>query len=282
MRGNRRMKLKIIADSSANLVNMKDTAFASVPVCIYADEKVYVDDQDLDSVEMTEELLAFKGKTSTACPSIEEWIAEFEGYDEIYVVTLTGTLSGTYNSAVLAKEIYQEEHEEVKIHIIDSLSTGPEMHLLVEKISEWKKEGKTFEEVCEGMEEYQTHTRLFFSLQSVHNLVENGRLNRLVGAAIGKLGICLVGTASEKGELEVLSKCRGEKKTLLSYMEQIEKAGYKGGKIYISHVSNEPLAMVLKTALIEKYGQVPIEIYPTRGLCSYYAEKHGMLVGVEC
>lgn len=276
------MKFKIITDSSANIMSMEEVAFASVPISIYAGDKVYVDNQALDPVEMTEELLAYKGKTSTACPSVEDWMAEFEGYDEIYVVTLTGTMSGTYNSAVLAKDIYQEEHAEVKIEIVDSLSTGPEMHLLLDQILEWKKAGKTFEEVCEWIKEYKTHTRLFFSLASVHNLVENGRLNRLVGAAIGKLGICLVGTASEKGELEVLSKCRGEKKTLLSYLEHIEKAGYKGGKIYISHVSNEALAMALKAALIEKYGEVPIEIYPTRGLCSYYAEKQGMLVGVEC
>lgn len=276
------MKVKLVADSSGNLLELEGADFVSVPLSIQLDQKTYVDDENLDPIVLTQEMLAYKGKSSTACPSVEAWLNAFEGGEEIYVVTITSALSGTYNSAMLAKQMYLEEHENAKICVIDTLSTGPEMHLILEKIIEWKQQGKTFEEICEDIPEYQKHTRLFFSLESVHNLVQNGRLSKLVGLALGKLGIRLVGTASEKGELEVLSKCRGDKKTLASYMEHLNKAGYFGGKLYISHNCNEELALQLKQNVMMQFPNANIRIYQTRGLCSYYAENKGMIVGVEC
>lgn len=276
------MKVKLIADSSGNLLELEGADFSSVPLSIQLDQKTYVDDENLDPVLFTEEMLSHKGKSSTACPSVEAWMNAFEGADEIYVVTITSALSGTYNSAMMAKQMYQEEHEEVKICVIDTLSTGPEMHLILEKIVEWKKQGKLYEEICEEIREYQKHTRLFFSLESVHNLVQNGRLSKIVGIALGKLGIRLVGTASEKGQLEVLSKCRGDKKTLAAYMEHLKNAGYRGGKLYISHNCNEELALQLKQNVEKEFQNANIQIYQTRGLCSYYAENKGMIVGIEC
>ena len=130
------MKRKIVADSSCDMWELNGVDFAVAPMTISTDNKHYVDNQELDVHLMSEELAKYKGVSHTACPSVGSWLDCYEGYDEVFVVTLTGAMSGTYNSAMTAKGIYEEENENVKVHVFDSLSTGPEMRLLIEKLKE--------------------------------------------------------------------------------------------------------------------------------------------------
>ncbi|WP_054639693.1 DegV family protein [Lactococcus fujiensis] len=113
------------------------------------------------------------------------------------------------------------------------------------------------------------------------NLANNGRVNPLVAKAVGLLGIRIVGKASEKGDLDPLDKCRGEKRALSCIFDNMNKLGFKGGKVKIGHVGNETAAHSLKQIILSKFENTDIEIYPTRGLCSFYAEKGGLLVGFE-
>lgn len=177
----------------------------------------------------------------------------YDGGDIIYAATLTSALSGTYNAAMAAAAQYQAAHPEVKIHVFDTLSTGPELRLLMEKLIELDQKDLSFDAVCQEAKNYLKHTRLFFSLQSMHNLAQNGRISKTVAAAIGLLGLRIVGTASEKGELEPLAKCRGDKKAVTEFIRQLK----------------------------ELWPQADILIYPARGLCSYYAERGGILLGAE-
>ncbi len=118
-------------------------------------------------------------------------------------------------------------------------------------------------------------------LASMKNLANNGRVNPLVAKAVGLLGIRIVGKASEKGDLDPLDKCRGEKRALSCIFDNMNKLGFKGGKVKIGHVGNETAAHSLKQIILSKFENTDIEIYPTRGLCSFYAEKGGLLVGFE-
>ena len=118
------MKRKIVADSSCDMWELNGVDFAVAPMTISTDNKHYVDNQELDVHLMSEELAKYKGVSHTACPGAGSWLDCYEGYDEVFVVTLTGAMSGTYNSAMTAKGIYEEENENVKVHVFDSLSTG--------------------------------------------------------------------------------------------------------------------------------------------------------------
>lgn len=273
---------RFIADSCSDMFQIEGVDFVSVPLTISTDTSDYVDDQDLDIKGMLDDLAAYKGKSGTACPSVERWLEAFEGADTIYIGTMTSTLSGTYNSALVAKDLYEQSHPEVKIHVFDTLSAGPELRLLMEKLIELDRSGMEFEEVCKMGEDYMQKTRLFFALKSLHNLAQNGRVNKVVAAAAGALGISVLGTASTEGTLEPVSKCRGDKKVIAGFLEEIGKAGFTQGKIRINHVENLTLAEKLRDAILEKYPDAEIMIYEARGLCSYYAERGGMLVGVEC
>ena len=276
------MKRKIVADSSCDMWELNGVDFAVAPMTISTDNKHYVDNQELDVHLMSEDLAKYKGVSHTACPSVGSWLDCYEGYDEVFVVTLTGAMSGTYNSAMTAKGIYEEENENVKVHVFDSLSTGPEMRLLIEKLKEMIEEDLTFEEIVEKGQDYLKHTRLFFALKSLHNFAMNGRVNKAVASAIGVLNISIFATASEEGTIQQISKCRGEKKVVKSMIEHLENAGYHGGKVRISHADTLKLAHSVRDKILELYPHADIIVYSMGGLCTYYAEIGGLLVGCEC
>ena len=276
------MKRKIVADSSCDMWELNGVDFAVAPMTISTDNKHYVDNQELDVHLMSEELAKYKGVSHTACPSVGSWLDCYEGYDEVFVVTLTGAMSGTYNSAMTAKGIYEEENENVKVHVFDSLSTGPEMRLLIEKLKEMIEEDLPFEEIVEKGQDYLNHSRLFFALKSLHNFAMNGRVSKTVASAIGVLNISIFATASEEGTIQQISKCRGEKKVVKSMIEHLEDAGYHGGKVRISHADNLKLAHNVRDKILELYPNADIIVYPMGGLCTYYAEIGGLLVGCEC
>lgn len=276
------MKRKIVADSSCDMWELNGVDFAIAPITISTDNKHYVDNQDLDVHLMSEDLANYKGTSHTACPSVGSWLDCYEGFDEVFVITLTGSMSGTYNSAMTAKGIYEEENENVKVHVFDSLSTGPEMRLLIEKLKEMIEEDLPFEEIVEKGQDYLNHTRLFFALKSLHNFAMNGRVSKAVASAIGVLNISIFATASEEGTIQQISKCRGEKKVVKSMIEHLENAGYHGGKVRISHADNLKLAHNVRDKILELYPNADIIVYPMGGLCTYYAEIGGLLVGCEC
>lgn len=276
------MKRKIVADSSCDMWELNGVDFAVAPMTISTDNKHYVDNRELDVHLMSEELASYKGTSHTACPSVRSWLDCYEGFDEVFVVTLTGSMSGTYNSAMTAKGIYEEENENVKVHVFDSLSTGPEMRLLIEKLKEMIEEDLPFEEIVEKGQDYLNHTRLFFALKSLHNFAMNGRVSKAVASAIGVLNISIFATASEEGTIQQISKCRGEKKVVKSMIEHLENAGYHGGKVRISHADNLKLAHSVRDKILELYPHADIIVYPMGGLCTYYAEIGGLLVGCEC
>ena len=279
------MTWKIVADSGCDYRQLAnpaiDTEFISVPLKIQVADQVFIDDANLDINQMMETMYATSEASKSACPSPDDYLKAFEGAKHIFVVTITGTLSGSQNSAQLAKNLYLEDHPEAHIHVIDSLSAGGEVDLLVEKLNELVDQGLSFDEVVKAITDYQTKTKLLFVLAKVDNLVKNGRLSKLIGAVVGLLNIRMVGEASATGTLELLQKARGPKKSLQAAFEELLKGGYAGGRIVMAHRSNEKFCQQLSELVREKYPQAAISIVPTSGLCSFYAEDGGLLMGYE-
>ena len=279
------MTWKIIADSGCDYRQLAtpaiDTTFVSVPLTIQVADQVFVDDASLDIDQMMETMYATSEASKSACPSPDDYLRAFEGGENIIVVSLTGTLSGSHNSAQLAKNIYLEEHPETNIHVIDSLSAGGEVDLLVDKLNELIEQGLSFDEVVEAITAYQEKTKLLFVLAKVDNLVKNGRLSKLIGTVVGLLNIRMVGEASETGTLELLQKARGSKKSVQAAYEELVKAGYAGGRIVMAQRNNEKCCQQLSDRIRENFPQADIKILPTSGLCSFYAEDGGLLMGYE-
>ena len=275
------MQYKIVADSSSDVRALEHVDFASAPLKITVGETTYVDNNNLNVGELTQTLRTFKGRSITACPSPEDWLERFGEADRVFCVAITSTLSGSCNAARLAARDYESAHPDRKVFVIDTLSAGPELALIVEKLEEMIVEGRDYETICHDIMAYLKTTKLTFMLQSVRNLANNGRVNPAVAALVGLLGIRIVGIASDHGDLQQMAKSRGDKRGMADMIKIMKELGYKGGKVLIHHCENLPAAEAFKKKLLEINPLAKIKIDTTGGLCSYYAEDGGMLVGFE-
>ena len=274
-------KVKIVADSSANVLQLEKIDFSSAPLKIITDEKEFVDDEALDVDAMVSYFDAYNGKSKTSCPNPSDWIDAFGDADDIFCVTITSGLSGSYNTACAAKQMFEAENEGKRVFVIDSLSAGPELQLIIEKLEELLSAGMEYADVCNAITKYQKNTGLLFMLESLKSLASNGRVSPVVARFASVLGIRIVGKASDKGTLEPLDKCRGEEKALKAILSRLQELGLKQGKVRISHCKNESAALQLQERIRSLLPQVSVTVQKCRGLCSYYAEKGGMLVGFE-
>ena len=275
-------KVRLVSDSSCDIYTLDGRGdFYVAPLKIITESKEYVDEKGLDVKAMASELSKLKTKSSTSCPNVSDWLDRFGDADEVYCVTITSTLSGSYNSAINAKKEYESKDPGRRVAVIDSLSTGPEIVLILKKIDELLRADKTFDEINETVCDYTGRTGLIFMLRSMINLANNGRVSHVVAKMAGILGICIVGKASDVGDLQPLAKTRGERKTVESIFEQMKKNGYSGGRVSIAHCQNETAAKNLDSILRASYPNVETEIHETGGLCTYYAEVGGLLVGFE-
>ncbi len=273
--------IKITADSSCDLFELNETPFSAAPMKVITDEREFTDDAALDVGEMVAFLDGYRGKSQSSCPNPADWLEAFGDADDVICFTITSGLSGSYNAAVAAKKIYENEHEGRRVFVLDTLTAGAEVTMLVEKAEEMASAGHTFDEITEALTAYSKKTGLLFMLKSLKTFANNGRVSPLAARLVGIAGICIVGKASDEGTLEPMHKCRGEKRSLDTLAKTLADEGYSGGRIRIGHCENEEGALLLKGILCMKYPAADITIHPLRGLCSFYAERGGVLVGFE-
>jgi len=280
------MQYAIATDSSSDLTYAsqldlpEEIGFGVAPLKIVAGEREWVDAPETDIVEMVDYLAGYSGKSGTACPGTGDWIKAFNGAMEVFGATITSKLSGSYNSAIVAKDVYEKENPGARVHIVDSLSTGPQLWLIAEKLKELIEAGLPFDTIRDEIEAYRDNTELLFSLESLTNLANNGRVSPAVAKIAGMLNIRIVGFAVE-GQLDPAHKVRGEKKMFATIVKQVVEKGCNGKKIRIAHVLNEAGAIKLKGMLQEVFPEAQIELNATRALDSFYAERGGLLVAFE-
>ena len=274
-------KIKIVSDSSSDILSLQGLDYASAPMKIVTAQREFVDDASLDVDEMADFLYNYKGQSKSSCPNVNDWLEAFGDADDVYCITITSGLSGSYNSACSAKDIYEAEHEGSRVFVLDSLSAGPEMALVIEKMQACIAEGLSFEDTCAALNEYTKRTGLLFMLKSLKNFANNGRVSPAVAKIAGIMGLCIVGRASDAGTLEPLHKCRGEARSLDAILKEMEASGFRGGRVRIANCRNPEGAERFKSMILEKYPNTDVTIHKHRGLCSFYAEVGGILVGYE-
>ena len=275
------MKTRIVTDSSSNLFDLPDVSYACVPMKIITRQAEYADTPELDVAAMVEALRREGGPSGSSCPNVHEWLTAFGDADEVFAVTITGTLSGSHSAAVQAAEEYRSVHPGAKVCVLDSLSAGPELQLTVEQLREGILAGQPFEVLEKSAREGMRRTHLSFALQSMTNLANNGRISPAVAKIASVLGIWVVGRASAEGTLELMHKCRGEKNALRTLFSDMKAMGYAGGRVRIAHCMNEAGAQQLAALIREAHPQADVRVDVCRGLCSYYAEKGGLMVGFD-
>lgn len=276
------MDYRIVTDSSSDILKSEDPRFASVPLHIMFNGQDWPDTAELDLDAFDAAMDANTASSSTSCPSPQEWLDAFADAEVVFCFTITHTLSGSFNCAMTAKQMYEEEHPDRRVYVCDSHATGGRMVLMMDYLKELLDAGADADTAYKKVMRYRDQTELLFTLQSMKMLAQNGRVKPLIAKAAGIMDLRLVGRASEEGKLTLIDRHRGAKRVLLGTFKQMLNYGYNGGRVVISHNRNLPDAESLAKLIREKFGEkVRITIHRTTALCSYYAEKGGYLIGFE-
>lgn len=271
--------IKLIIDSSSNMKSDPDHNVEVVPLTISFGGKDYIDDQNLNIREFLNDMNQNQVAGKTTCPSIQAWLNALEGTEKAIIITMTSGMSGTFSSALQAKTMYEEKHPTSQIIVVDSRSAGPELTIVLHGIEKMIQGDIRFVDLEEVIAKFRMRTHLLFILQSLHNLSLNGRVSPAAAKVAGLLKINLIGTASKEGKLEPLTKARGMKKAMRELLKYMKDDNYHGGEVIIDHCENEKDAEIIKDKILAEYPDAQVTIRPMRGLCSFYAEEGGIMIG---
>ena len=232
-------KVKIVTDSSSDLYDLGDFPFASAPLCIMTDEKSYVDNDELSVAGMVEDLEAYSGRSRTSCPNLGDWLAAFGDADEVYCITITSGLSGSYNSASSAALILREQFPQRKIYIVDSLGASSGYGLFMDLLADKRDAGMGIDDLYNWAMENRLKMNHWFFSTDLTFYVKGGRVSKASGFIGGVLNICPLLNMDERGCLIPRAKIRGKKKVIAEIVARMEQYADGGldydGKCYISH-----------------------------------------------
>ena len=279
------MSYKIVIDSCGELLDewKQDPRFESVALILSVDGVNIIDDETFDQADFLKRVAECPECPKSACPSPERYMRAFDCEAEhVYAVTLSAELSGSYNSAVLGKNLLQEDHPDRQIHIFNSKSASVGQTLIAMKIQECEEAGLPFEQVIETVEEYIEQQHTFFVLDNLETLRKNGRLSKVKALVASALKIKPVMGSTEEGAICQLDQARGMNKALVKMAQIIvEKTADSGQKtLAISHCNCHERAILLKNALEERMPMKKIVILDTAGVSSMYANDGGVIVAV--
>ena len=277
------MMWHIVSDTSCDLHTLEGGEgvydFSTIPFTIRIGDHEYIDNENMPVDEMLTVNENHAEMAQTSCPAPEDWREKFAPEGPVVAFTISSALSGSHNSACMAKQMLQEENPDKQIAVIDSKATGPEVAMLVMKARELILEGKVFQEIEEALNREAERIHTVFALASYHNLIKAGRVNRLIGFIAGHLGFWGIGIGSDEGEIAIRGKARGDKSMIRFLVDEMKKIGTAGKEIRISHCRNEKCAQALKEQLEEAFRGVKVILMETRGLDSFYAERRGLIIG---
>ncbi|MDF2700100.1 MAG: putative DegV family protein [Haloplasmataceae bacterium] len=274
------MSIKIVADSSCDLNEdlQKQVKVKLAPLKLQLKDKVYVDDENLDVKAFLKDMHENAISPKTACPSPEDFMKCYEGNEDVFVVTISAELSGTYNSAVLAKNIYQEEHKDQFIHIFNSRSASAGETLITLKINDLLKTGLNKDEMIAEIEKYISEMKTLFLIESLDHLSKAGRINPIIAKAASLLSIKPIMGATPEGTIKLFHKVRGYNKAFQKLVDTIGELKYKFERIVIAHCNCLDRALELKKAVENNYQFKEIVVVEMGGLSSSYSDQGGLVI----
>ena len=279
------MSYKIIIDSCGELLDewKKDEHFESVALTLNVGGESIIDDETFDQADFLKKVAASPECPKSACPSPERYMKAYEcDAEHIYAVTLSAELSGSYNSAILGKNLFLEEQPEKKVHVFNSKSASGGQSLIAMKIVECEEKGLSFEEVVSEVEKYIEEMNTFFVLENLETLRKNGRLGRVKALVASALKIKPVMGATPEGTICQLDQARGMNKAIVKMVDHIGEKGINIPEktVAITHCNCPERAKMLEEAIREKLHPAKIVVMDTAGVSSMYANDGGVIVAV--
>ena len=279
------MSYRVVIDSCGELTEgmKKSGNFVTASLTLQVDEYMIVDDESFDQADFLAKVAASPECPKSSCPSPEAYRKAFDcGADHAFAVTLSSELSGSYNSAMLGKNLYQEEHPEAKVYVFNSRSASVGETLIGLKIQECEEAGMAFEEIVETVEAYIAEQNTWFVLENLETLRKNGRLSTVKALVASALKIKPVMGSTDEGTIIQLNQARGMNRAIVRMVENIaERVERSEEKILaISHCNCRDRAVMVKDALLQKLNFKDVVILDTAGVSSMYANDGGVIVVV--
>lgn len=273
---------KIIVDSSVDFKENGELFTDGLDIVPF---KILIDDDEITDINLDTNSLMAKMKSSwkqikTACPSPNEFFDLFSKEGESFVVTISAALSGSYNSAMVAKNMFLEKFPEALVHIFDSKSACAGTNLVILKIKELISQNLKFDEIVEAVTKYISKMKTLFILDSLDNLVKNGRISNLKAMLASFLHIVPIMGENGKGEIVLLEQVRGNKKAFNRLVDMICESivDYENTVIGITHSNAKEKAENLKDQLLKRFKFKDIQIFAAGGLSTVYADDGGIVV----
>lgn len=275
------MSYRIIGDSCTDLPKAlkEDPHFKLVPLTLIVDNVSIIDDENFNQKDFLERVKAYPLSPKSACPSPEDYMQHFDFEGDIYVVTLSSQLSGSHNSAELAKKLYLEDHPGKNIEIIDSKSASVGQTLIAMKIMELIEAKHPFEAVVEKVNSFRDGLMTKFVLESLDTLRKNGRLSGLQAFIASALNIKPVMGATPEGSICKVDQARGIMKALVQMAKSIEADVIKPNEkiLGIAHCNNRERAEFVKEEILKRIPFKDCFIVDTAGVSSLYANEGGII-----
>lgn len=276
------MTIKIVVDSCCDLNDeiKRNMNVSIVPLTIEVDEKIFKDDETLNIDEFLNVMKKSKQCPKTSCPSPSEFIKHYMGDESIFVVTLSSALSGTFKSALMAKDIFKEEVKDKFIHVFDSKSASIGETLVSIKIDELIKKGISELEIVERVEEYIKGMKTFFMLNTLENLVKAGRVSPLIAKVTSILSMKPIMAGTSEGTIKIHEKVIGAQKSFKRFVEIIGEQGenLENKILGIAHCNCLDKALEFKNEVLKRYNFKDIIIAPTAGISTVYANEGGLVI----
>lgn len=279
------MSYKIIVDSCCELPDeyKNDPRFERVPLTLDVGDYQVLDDEHFDQREFLDKVAAYPKCPKSACPSPERYRDAYRtDVEHIYCITLSSHLSGSYNSAVLGKNLYEEEYGKKDIYVCDSESASIGETQLAMKFMEWEEEGTmTFAQIIEKAEAFRDAMSTYFVLDNLETLRKNGRLSGVKALIASTLSIKPV-MGAIKGVIIQKGQSVGIKKALAKMADIIVSEGKNLDVkvLYISHCNCPARAKLVKDLLLARSKFKDVKILDTAGVSSMYANDGGVIVAI--
>lgn len=277
------MSYKIIIDSCGELPEKykNDPHFENVPLTMQVDDFMFVDDETFDQADFLKKVAESPKCPKSSCPSPERYMEAYHcDADHVYAITLSGNLSGSYNSAVLGSKLYEEEYGEKKIHVFDSCSASIGETLIALKIDECERAGMSFEEVIETVNAYRDGQNTYFVLETLEVLRKNGRLSNLKAFVANALNIKPYMGATPDGQIIQLGQSRGINRAVKNMIDCFinELKNPEEKIVAISHCNCPERAEMVKEEILKRVSVKDIFTIDTRGISSMYASDGGIIL----
>lgn len=279
------MSYRIVVDSCCDLPDLykKDPHFLSVPLTLEVGDDIIIDDESFDQLDFLAKVAAYPKSPKSSCPSPAAYAEAYEcDADRIYVVTLSSKLSGSYNSALVGKEMYLDDNDFKPIYVCDSESASVGETQIAMKIMEYEEQGgMTFAQIVSKIEDFRNRQHTYFVLDNLDTLRKNGRLSGVKALIASTLSIKPV-MAGDCGSIVQKAQAVGIKKGLLRMIDTVikEVPAIPEKTLYISHCNNPERAEFVKAALLERCNPKSITVLNTGGISSMYANDGGIIVTI--